>query len=374
MKVYKLSRRNSETVLSGKAAKMYGDKWNSKGQYALYTYSSISSLLLSTLNRFPDKYLSILEKDFVINEIEVPDDISIFEISRSELPSKPDLSTLKLTQKMGDKWINDCNYMILKVPHSIIQNDFKYIINPLHSDYSKVILKEKIEIKLKNYELSGRNNFNEYSKTKSYLNYIIDEQEYIETEESVNKSKDSSLFVYIDNNWTSSSFIELINIFESIKSVSSIEEKLIFTAKYYQKYEGNSRKFIGEIKGGDTLKLEMVPYSNNFENELKTIPIKSIKYNSPGWFEFIFSTAVLGFVFKLITHYKHNRKEKIEIIKLEEEILRQKIENLKSLGYRDDQVREIMLPYIKEAVKSVIRLQELKNDKLVTDFEIKEEK
>lgn len=125
--------------LSGKGAEIAGGRWNSKGNAALYTGQSIALCVTEIAVHIP---LGILPKDYKLVHIEIPDDV-FFEPKR--LPKQwnmfphPDS-----TQKIGDKFLRENNFLFMKVPSAAVQGEFNYIINPRHTHFEKVSIK-KIE-------------------------------------------------------------------------------------------------------------------------------------------------------------------------------------------------------------------------------------
>lgn len=68
-----------------------------------------------------------------------------------DLDAKPPTLT---TQTIGNDFINDNEAAILKVPSSIVPQEFNYLINPNHQDASKVkvlrVTKMSFDSRLKN--------------------------------------------------------------------------------------------------------------------------------------------------------------------------------------------------------------------------------
>ncbi len=138
MVVYRLSKSLYANDLSGKGAELVGGRWNSKGNAVLYTSQSIALCVTEIAVHIP---LGILPKDFELIHIEIPEDL-ILEIKK--LPK--DWQTFPhsdSTQKIGDKFLKDLKYLILKVPSATVQGEFNYLINPRHKDFEKVKIRKK---------------------------------------------------------------------------------------------------------------------------------------------------------------------------------------------------------------------------------------
>lgn len=139
MIVYRIEReKHLETTLLGIGASMSkGYRWNSFNTRLVYTAESRA---LATLEVSVHLDLSEdLPNDRYYVEIDIPDEITILEVNIDDLPedwdSKPPTIT---TQTIGDDFINYNEAAILKVPSSIVPQEFNYLINPNHSDSSKI--------------------------------------------------------------------------------------------------------------------------------------------------------------------------------------------------------------------------------------------
>lgn len=141
MKVFRIEREKYlETTLKGiGAALTEGYRWNSLNTYLVYTSETraLATLEVSVhLNLSED-----LPADRYYVEIEIPDDIIILEIKTNDLPdgwdSKPPILE---TQFIGDDFVKENNAAVLKVPSSIVQQEFNYLINPNHVDAEKILV------------------------------------------------------------------------------------------------------------------------------------------------------------------------------------------------------------------------------------------
>ena len=135
MKVFRIEREKYlETTLKGiGAALTEGYRWNSLNTYLVYTAESRA---LATLEVSVHLDLSEdLPTDRYYVEIDIPDDITIFELKIEDLPdgwnSKPPILE---TQYIGDDFVKEKSAAVLKVPSSIVQQEFNFLINPNHPD------------------------------------------------------------------------------------------------------------------------------------------------------------------------------------------------------------------------------------------------
>ena len=138
MKVYRIEREKYlPTTLSGVGAAATGFRWNSINTFLVYTAESRA---LATLEVSVHLDLSEdLPTDRYYVEIEIPDDIEIQELNFEDLPenwdSKPPILE---TQYIGDEFVTNNEFAILKVPSCIVPPEYNYLINPNHPDSNKI--------------------------------------------------------------------------------------------------------------------------------------------------------------------------------------------------------------------------------------------
>lgn len=139
MKVYRIEREKYlKTTLLGIGASMTkGYRWNSLHTRLVYTAESRA---LATLEVSVHLDLSEdLPLDRYYVEIDIPDDLPILEVILNDLPddwnAKPPTLT---TQTIGDDFVFDSEAAVLKVPSSIVPQEFNYLINPHHPDTQRI--------------------------------------------------------------------------------------------------------------------------------------------------------------------------------------------------------------------------------------------
>ncbi|MCA1762446.1 MAG: RES family NAD+ phosphorylase, partial [Flavobacteriales bacterium] len=83
MKVFRLSREKYAHTLSGYGAALHGQRWNSKGTEVVYTAESRALAFSEVAVHIS---LALLPADYRMVEIDIPNSVSIREISRKTLP------------------------------------------------------------------------------------------------------------------------------------------------------------------------------------------------------------------------------------------------------------------------------------------------
>lgn len=139
MKVYRIEREKYlETTLSGIGASMTeGYRWNSLNTKLVYTAESRAIAMLE-ISVHLDLNEDLPDDRFYV-EIEIPDSVSILEVLRNHLPkdwqsNPPGLAT----QTIGDDFVIQNEAAILKVPSSLVPEEYNYLINPNNSEASKI--------------------------------------------------------------------------------------------------------------------------------------------------------------------------------------------------------------------------------------------
>lgn len=135
MQVYRITLAKFADSLqaSGRPA-----RWNGNHVKVIYTSSSQS---LSCLENVVHRSSLGLNQNFRLLIINIPDRIKVTEIKLSDLePSWQDYEAFPYTQNVGNEWTRNNETAVLKVPSAIITQEYNYLLNPNHPDFSKIEL------------------------------------------------------------------------------------------------------------------------------------------------------------------------------------------------------------------------------------------
>ncbi len=136
MIVYRLSRKKYAKELSGKGAVLSGNRWNSKGIEIIYTSDSRALAMAEVAVHLT---LATIPKDFVFLEISIPDTIEILELNKKRLPKQwNSFPNHPETQILGDSFIREQKYAVMKVPSAVVQGDFNFLMNPHHPKFGGI--------------------------------------------------------------------------------------------------------------------------------------------------------------------------------------------------------------------------------------------
>lgn len=134
MLVYRVGRTKHASDLSGEGAKINGGRWNRKSIPCLYTSES--------------RALSLLEYTVNVNIEEIPRALStvVIEIPESEiliitegsLPGNwKQFPVPSTTQDFGSHLLKTAKKSVIKIPSSVITEEYNYLLNPLHLNSKK---------------------------------------------------------------------------------------------------------------------------------------------------------------------------------------------------------------------------------------------
>ena len=136
MEVYRLCREKFAATLSGKGAALKGARWNSPGVELIYTAANRSLAMAEVVVHFT---LATIPDDYIMMTIFVSDDINIDQVPAGDLP--PDWNAWPYsvsTQPIGDHFVAENKYALLRVPSSVTKGDFNFLLNPFHPDFRRI--------------------------------------------------------------------------------------------------------------------------------------------------------------------------------------------------------------------------------------------
>jgi RES domain-containing protein len=139
--VWRIERqKHAGTPFSGIGAKLNGGRWNSVGISVAYSSAALS---LAALEKFVHMKLSHSSKQHLVSfSATIPDNLRMEYQEVSHLPQTwrnsesyhPELA------KIGDEWLMSSRTAVLRVPSAIIPQEYNYLLNPEHPDFSQIII------------------------------------------------------------------------------------------------------------------------------------------------------------------------------------------------------------------------------------------
>ena len=140
MIVFRLSKSKFANDLSGKGAEKSGGRWNSKGTALVYTSESRALCTTEIAVHTP---LGNLPLDYKLISVEIPDDVPIQILTSENLPIDwKSIPHTHSTQIIGDRFVMEGTFAILKVPSAVVQDEFNYLINPTAIESCNITVKQ----------------------------------------------------------------------------------------------------------------------------------------------------------------------------------------------------------------------------------------
>ncbi len=118
-----------------------GGRWNSKGTYMLYTSVNSSLAYLENLVHFETDTPPNLH----VVEIEIDDDSSIYQLPDNKYPHDWQQKENLSNKILGDKWMNDKEYLGIKVRSAVNPSEHNILLNPLFPGYHNRLIIISIE-------------------------------------------------------------------------------------------------------------------------------------------------------------------------------------------------------------------------------------
>jgi RES domain-containing protein len=88
-----------------------------------------------------DLPLELMPDDYVLMNIEAPDDLAVQSVTSCDLPdgwrSREDLC-----RPLGDAWLADTPTSLLSVPSTIVEVERNLLVNPKHPDAVRIVVAE----------------------------------------------------------------------------------------------------------------------------------------------------------------------------------------------------------------------------------------
>ena len=139
-------KMRASEAFSGEGTKKRGMRWNHKDIAVVYVAGHLSLSALEIIVNFPRKALGV---PFVYFTVEIPDSVKIANVGHIPLDWR-DFPYQSSTQDIGSHWALERQTAILEVPSAVIPVERNYILNPLHPDFTKILISPAIDFHFDN--------------------------------------------------------------------------------------------------------------------------------------------------------------------------------------------------------------------------------
>lgn len=141
MEVFRLQRGKWGPALSGVGAAMKGARWNSIGVEIVYTSASRALAMSEIAVHFT---FATLPSDFMLFQIYIPDDTTMKVLQIPNLPANWNNNPPPLAcQTLGDDFIRENEFCLLKIPSAVVLGDFNILLNPNHPQFARIQVLER---------------------------------------------------------------------------------------------------------------------------------------------------------------------------------------------------------------------------------------
>ena len=151
MEVFRISApRYAQSLTASGVA----NRWNTAGQYIIYTAATASLACLENVVHRSGEGLSDLFKVVVID---FPDELAVEEFALADLPADwQSPAHYARCQPLGAAWYARRAAAVLRVPSSVIAHEFNYVFNTQHPDFARVRLVAREDFGVLDLEGRGR--------------------------------------------------------------------------------------------------------------------------------------------------------------------------------------------------------------------------
>lgn len=133
------SEKYAGSAFSGEGAEAYGGRFNSVGTPVVYTSASLALATLELLAK-------LNERRRLANRVCIPvvfDEDRVVACKASDLPDSWDARPyVPASQEIGDRWVDNEESLVLRVPSVVVPREHNYLINPEHPDIDELDIGE----------------------------------------------------------------------------------------------------------------------------------------------------------------------------------------------------------------------------------------
>lgn len=129
-----VTQRFAASAFSGEGARLFGGRWNRKGESIIYTAQSRSLAFLEMLVQDEP-----LRASYLLIPAGLPVDIARREIDSTQLPENwRTLEGRETLREIGSQWLRDGASCVLDVPSTVVPAERNLLLNPAHIDFARI--------------------------------------------------------------------------------------------------------------------------------------------------------------------------------------------------------------------------------------------
>lgn len=121
------------SAYDGEGARLYGGRWNSKGNACVYLASSESLAMLEVMVHIED--YALLEK-YTLIEVSLNGD-DLLQLPKDEWPTNWRVDPApSSTAEIGDSWLESQSSLALVIPSVVVPRETNYLLDPRHPNFA----------------------------------------------------------------------------------------------------------------------------------------------------------------------------------------------------------------------------------------------
>jgi RES domain-containing protein len=133
-----IKKKHLSDALSGEGARLGGGRWNHVGVSVVYASETFSLAVLELFIHFTRRDITISNSLLAI-PILIPDSIKAVEVPVQDLaPGWNSSPPPNFTRNIGAEWVESGASALLRVPSAIVPEEYNFVINVKHPDFSKI--------------------------------------------------------------------------------------------------------------------------------------------------------------------------------------------------------------------------------------------
>jgi len=133
-------RERALRAFRGEGARLYGGRWNLPGLAIVYCAESMALACLEVLVHVDPEDLP---NELAAVSCEIPNTVRILRLEASELPVDwREYPAPESLRSIGQQWFQRKQFSVLSVPSAVIPAERNYLLNPLHPDFGKVVIRQ----------------------------------------------------------------------------------------------------------------------------------------------------------------------------------------------------------------------------------------
>lgn len=142
MRFWRITRgRHASDAATGEGARLYGGRWNSKGNRVVY---ASTSLALAAVETFVNIDQGLRPGDLVSVSGELPEGLAVSRIDPDILPAGWHHARNESLRKLGDAWIREGYTVAMLVPSAAIRGEWNVLLNPAHVQFTKAVFEKPV--------------------------------------------------------------------------------------------------------------------------------------------------------------------------------------------------------------------------------------